>query len=325
MTAHATSNRADMLKEEAIDWLIRLSAENCRAEDWLAFEKWRQQSPGHQAAYTEMASRMAWLERVAKSDIDTRHAALRYRPRQQQRAKPVTVRLATAATILFAIGVATFSSEGWYGSASYYQAARGGRETVKLADGSRLELNTDSAVKIRINHWQRSVELIKGEVYFSVVHDSAKPFIVTAGVGRSIDLGTEFNVYRQAEKVTIAVQEGRVRVEAKQNRELSASQVAAYDQTGEFISTPAKFNIKTATAWRRGKLIFDNRRLDDVLAEIGRYHNVSLKLSDLTLAHNKVSGTFFIERLEVNLAAIANSLNLAVRHQGNGEIVLAKR
>jgi transmembrane sensor len=79
------------------------------------------------------------------------------------------------------------------------------------------------------------------------------------------------------------VQEGSVRVEAKQTSELTATQSVAYDQNGEFVSIPTRQSVDSITAWRRGKLILDNRRLDEVLLEIGRYHNVQLRLSDVML------------------------------------------
>jgi transmembrane sensor len=324
MNTTASTDQADSLKDEAIDWLIRLSADNCPAADLQAFELWLQQSAAHQAAYQQVAGRMNWLERVAKSDTQTRTAALQYRPTRQAPLKQHKAKLATVASLLVVLGVATFSSEGWYGNSSHYQVARGSHETINLADGSRLEMNTDSEIKVRINHWQRTVEVMKGEVYFSVIHNAEKPFIVQAGAGRSIDIGTEFDVYRQPEQVIIAVQEGSVRVEANQSRDLIASEAVAYNQKGDFINLPAKLNIDSVTAWRRGKLIFDNRRLDEVLSEIGRYHKVQLRLAETQLADNKVSGTFFIDRLEANLATIANSLNLTVRHISEGEIVLAK-
>ncbi|WP_333876947.1 FecR family protein [Methylobacter sp.] len=324
ITPAATVN-AETLKDEAIEWLIRLSAENCTAADRRNFDRWIQQSTAHQAAYTEIARRMNWLEHIAQTDTASRSEALRYRPDKQKTAVQRWAMLATAASILLILGVATFSSDGWYGSNTRYSVARGGSETVTLADGSNLEMNTDTEVNVRINRWQRSVEVVKGEVFFRVAHNAERPFVVSAGAGRTIDTGTEFDVYRQPQQVVVAVQEGSVRVEAKQNRELVASQTVAYDQNGDFIALPPKFSIGNITAWRRGKLIFDNRRLQDVLAEIGRYHNVQLHLADPKLAGNKVSGTFFIERLEGNLATIANSLNLTVQHSRNGGIVLAKR
>lgn len=325
MTTPVASDTVETLEHEAIDWLIRLSDESCTVADQKAFDVWLQQSPAHQVAYAEIARRMDWVQRVAQTDTVTRAEALRYRANNQKRASYRLIRLATAASVLLVLGMATFSSEGWYGSSSHYQVARGGQKTINLADGSQLELNTDSEVNVRLNRWQRSIEVVKGEVFFSVEHNPERPFVVTAGAGRSIDIGTEFEVYRQPNQVMIAVQEGSVRVEAQQSRDLIALQTVAYDQNGKFIALPPKLSIDSVTAWRRGKLVFDNRRLDDVLAEIGRYHNVQLQLADPKLADNKVSGTFFIDRLEGNLATIANSLNLTVQHPNSGEIVLTRR
>ncbi|TRX02904.1 FecR family protein [Candidatus Methylobacter oryzae] len=325
MTTPVVSDNVETLKDEAVEWLIRLSAQSCTEFDRKAFAVWVQQSAAHQAAYAEIARRMNWLEQAAKTDTISRSEALRYRSNKRKTVAHRWTRLATAALVLLTLGTATFSSDGWYGSSASYAVARGGHEIINLPDGSTLEMNTDSEVKVRINRRQRSVDVVKGEVFFSVAHNAEQPFIVTAGAGRSIDIGTEFDVYRQAQQVVVAVQEGSVRVEAKQSRELIASQTVAYDQNGEFITLPPKFSIANTTAWRRGKLIFDNRRLDDVLAEIGRYHNVQLKLADPKLAGNKVSGTFAVKRLESNLATIANSLNLTVHHSESGEIVLAKR
>lgn len=321
MTTPAVTDNVETLKDEAIEWLIRLNAESCTTADRKAFDIWVQQSAAHRAAYAEIVRRMDWLEHVAKTDTASRSEALRYRPN-----KPHSwTKLATAASLLLTLGIVTFSSDGWYGSSARYSVARGDHKTITLSDGSNLEMNTDSEVNVRINRWQRSVEVVKGEVFFSVAHNADRPFVVTAGAGRSIDIGTEFDVYRQPRQVVVAVQEGSVRVEAKQSRELIASQTVAYDQNGEFITLPPKFSIANTTAWRRGKLIFDNRRLDDVLAEIGRYHNVKPQLTDPKLADNKVSGTFSIKRMKDNLATIANSLNLTVQYSESGEIVLAKR
>jgi transmembrane sensor len=83
--------------------------------------------------------------------------------------------------------------------------------------------------------------------------------------------------------------------------------------------------VDTVTAWRRGKLVFNNRRLDEVLAEIGRYHDIRLRLSDPSLGRLKVSGTFFINRLDTSLEIIADSLGVALTRPRPGEVVLGKR
>ena len=325
MTTPVLSDSADALRRQAIAWRIGQCGANWTADDQVAFEAWLRLSPAHAAAYAEISRRLNWLERLAASDTVSRDAALRYRPVMSKSGLGRWTKLATAAVVLLGLGVATFSSQGWYGRSSHYVVQRGGHQTLSLADGSVLELNTDSEIQVRLNHWQRRVEVIKGEVFFKVVHQPERPFLVMAGAGRSVDIGTEFNVYRQAGQVLVAVQEGRVRVDARQSRDLSAGQVAAYDDNGEFVALPAGLSVDNVTAWRRGKLVFNNRRLDEVLAEIGRYHQVRLQLSEHKLADNKVSGAFFIDRLEDNLATIAGSLNLKVVHALNGEVSLARR
>jgi transmembrane sensor len=77
-----------------------------------------------------------------------------------------------------------------------------------------------------------------------------------------------------------------------------------YNNSGEFVATPEKLSVKNLSAWRQGKLIFDNCRLDEVLAEMGRYHNVQLQLSDEKLANNKVSGSFFIRQTQTITLAL---------------------
>ena len=325
MTIPVSNDFAKALCYEAIEWQIRLSTGNWTADDQKAFDAWLQQSETHGLVYAEISRRMDWLERAAKRDTISRDQALRYRSNKHKIAMRRRAKLAAVASVLLVLGVATFSSEGWYGSSTQYSVLRGDHQTINLADGSNLELNTDTEIRVRLNHWQRSVEVIKGEVYFNVVPNAERPFVVTAGAGRSIDIGTKFDIYRQPQQVIVAVQEGSVRVEAKQTSELTATQSVAYDQNGEFVSIPTRQSVDSITAWRRGKLILDNRRLDEVLLEIGRYHNVQLRLSDVMLADKKVSGTFFIDRLEDNLATIANSLNLKIHHSGNGEIILAKQ
>lgn len=311
---------------DAVEWFIRLNAESCAPDDLRAFEHWLQQNPAHRTAYEEITRRKNLLKRATAANENLRHAALSYRPGKKSRAFSNTLRLATAASVFLLVGIATFSAEGWYGTSDHLVVGHGNQETVHLADGSRLELNTDSEVKIRINRWQRSVELIRGEVYFNVVHDQNKPFVVTAGSGRTIDLGTQFDVYRHTDgEVIIAVQEGSVRVTANQTKDLSASQAISYDANGEFTETANGLEPDTLLAWRRGKLIFDNRRLDEALNELCRYHNVRVHLAQAELGEQRISGTFPIDRLESNLAVIAQGLGLKVRQQANGQIVIANR
>jgi len=107
---------------------------------------------------------------------------------------------------------------------------------IQLSDGSRIDLNTDTELSIQYTWTARSVKLERGEALFSVVHNPEKPFEVIAAGGRIQDIGTRFNIYRQADRVSVTVLEGEVSVAAKQNataQNLIPGQQISYDSTGQ--------------------------------------------------------------------------------------------
>ncbi|MEI9904221.1 MAG: FecR domain-containing protein [Asticcacaulis sp.] len=91
-----------------------------------------------------------------------------------------------------------------------YQTAKGERRQVALADGSVLMLNTDTKVSVQMGAHDRKLTLDHGEVALKVTHDAARPLTLTAGDTTIRDLGTEFDVLRDAGSVKVAVREGEV-------------------------------------------------------------------------------------------------------------------
>jgi transmembrane sensor len=163
--------------------------------------------------------------------------------------------------------------------------------------------------------------LLRGEAFFTVTHDAERPFEVRAGNGRIRDIGTAFEVYIKPDQVIVAVQEGIVEVQALGKRELTVGQQIAYNNNGEFRQLQDQ-DIAGLTAWRQGQLVFHDRRLDDVLAEVGRYHDTHIRLQDQKLGKLRVSGTFHIERLNDILNAIGAISPVKVDYIGSREILL---
>ena len=312
----------DKTKDAAIAWVLRLHSESCTYEDRRTFTDWLDQDANHRKLYEHFDARWQALDRFKGLDSPIRREALAYRPARKQTKQ--VAGLALAASVLLALGLTAFTPNGWYGVEMKYTVTHGSHETINLADGSHLELNSDSEVKVHISRWQRSVELLRGEVFFSVVHEAQRPFVVTAANGHIVDIGTEFDVYLQANTVLVAVEEGSVRVDANESRELTASHTLAYNRNGDFITASAD-NVENLTAWRRGQLIFDNRRLDEVLAELGRYHNTQVRLASPALGKLKVSGSFRIDRLASALDTIASTLPVTIQHPSADVVVLRNR
>ncbi len=307
----------DSVHAQAVDWILRIRSENCPETERHAFNTWLEESASHRQAYETVQAQWEWMEPFKAMNFPARDAALRYRGKSPRR----LFIYSAAATLLLAMGLTAFMPNGWLGIPHTYVAEKGDRQTVTLADGSRIELNTESEVRVHFNRWQRSVEIIKGEAFFTVNHDAERPFEVRAGSGRIRDIGTAFEVYIKPQHVIVAVQEGIVEVQASGKRELTAGQQLAFSNNGEFQALQAQ-DVAGLTAWRQGNLVFRDRRLDDVLAEVGRYHDTRIRLQNETLGKLRVSGIFHTAELGDTLNAIAAILPVNIDQVGEHEIVL---
>ncbi|MDT4289328.1 FecR family protein [Methylomonas sp. MO1] len=309
-------------RDQAIAWLLRLRDVPADAQLQRTFADWLAVDPAHQAAYRQVQAQWDWLEPLKDQAFRARDEALRYRPQTHHSTWRQWPAYSAAAALLFGVGLAIFSPQGWYGLPHSYNTAKGQRQVVALSDGSELELNTDTEVRVHFNHAQRRVELIRGEAFFKVVHNADRPFSVQAGNLSVRDIGTAFDVYKQADRVSVAVQEGVVEMSVQsEHRELHAGQQLAYSDDHRFVPVIAS-DIAAATAWRQGQLIFNGRRLVEVLAEIGRYHDVQIRLPDPKLAELRVNGSFRTEQLDGMLNAVATLLPVNIKRIGEREIVL---
>lgn len=307
----------DVLHTQAIDWLLRIRSENCTETERHAFNIWLEESPSHRQAYETAQAQWEWMEPFKTMAFPARDAALRYRGKPPRR----LFKYSAAAALLLAFSLTAFMPNGWVGIPHTYIAEKGGRQTITLADGSSVELNTESEVRVHFNRWHRNVEMIKGEAFFTVTHDSERPFEVRTGSGRIRDIGTAFEVYIKPEHVIVAVQEGIVEVQASEKRKLTAGQQLAFNGSGKFQVLQGQ-DVAGLTAWRQGNLVFRDRRLDDVLTEVGRYHHTRIRLQNEALGKLRVSGTFHTAELDDTLSAITAILPVNIDHVGEHEIVL---
>jgi transmembrane sensor len=176
----------------------------------------------------------------------------------------------------------------------------GERSLLVLADGSKVTLNTASAVHIDLSGHERRITLLRGEAYFDVAKDAARPFIVTAGPRQVIAVGTAFDVRLQDRQVSVMLVNGRVRVErtlasaAQSPHTLPVlldvgSQLVARDDVTDQVQ---RLNTEVATSWRTGRLVFDDERLAAVITEMNRYSHEKLELTDRSLSERRISGVF---------------------------------
>jgi transmembrane sensor len=205
----------------------------------------------------------------------------------------------------------------------------GEQRSFQLDDGSLLHLNTQSSVKVLYSRRAREVQLLAGEVFFDVARDRTRPFRVSADASVIQAVGTQFNVYRQPDAVTVAVVEGKVRIEpsrtepaAAEKLLLQTGEAAAVDRQGH-IARHASANIAAAVAWRQRRLVFRSERLDDIAAEFNRYNRLAIKVENETLAAQRASGTFNANEPQAFLQFLQQHLAVEIEHTENSIIVRA--
>jgi len=181
----------------------------------------------------------------------------------------------------------------------------GEQRTVRLVDGSTIELNALSAIRVRMSEKERDIDLSKGQALFHVAKDQARPFIVTSGATTVRAVGTQFDVYRKDGGTVVTVVEGRVAVAGPESASLAPNQPAPtlLLTAGEQIVMPAqprpkeqpkprRADVAVATAWVQKRLIFEETPLGSVAEEFNRYSPRRLVILDPELESIPISGVY---------------------------------
>jgi transmembrane sensor len=182
----------------------------------------------------------------------------------------------------------------------------GERSIVVLPDGSKVTLNTASAVRADYSGRERRVTLVRGEAFFDVAKDPTRPFVVSARSRQVVAVGTAFDVRLQDRQLRVTLVDGRVRVvepsadaasasagpELKRHPEVTLEAGTALIARDDGADLTERLDADRATSWRTGRLVFDGDRLADVVAEMNRYSHEKLVIADASLENRKVSGVF---------------------------------
>ncbi|QDH70628.1 FecR family protein [Marilutibacter alkalisoli] len=318
--------RITRLEDVAADWLARLHSPECSAAERAAFEDWLAASPRHVEAWLE-AERLHCLAGALATDEMLQAAAgevLRPSPRQASRVargRGWSWTAAAAAMLVLAVGAVQWMRPG-PATIVDHATVVGEQREVLLADGTRMLLDTDTALVTRFDRRQRVVELAHGRVQFEVGQDR-RPFLVRAAASTVRDIGTTFQVSRRGDEVDIGLIEGVVLVSRGDDgpgRKLAPGEQVRVDPQGRFTATRA-LDLEAATAWPRGELILSKRRLDDLLAEMNRYAEVPLRLADSTLAGIAINGVFRVDEQDGLIKALEENWGLRAERRAD-EILL---
>ena len=310
MTVEMSEREDETVSSAATGWLVLLESGQASADDRKRFSLWRAADPAHEFAYREAAGFWAGLDTLSAQDV-------RELDRYLVGDFPVVPRTnkrfwqklpAIAAAMLLITGTSFWLALIWHPQGDYHTAT-GEQRTVALADGSVLQLSTDTAVSVAFGKDRRHLTLHRGEAFFSVAPDAARPFEVTAGKGGIRALGTAFNVRTDLDQVTVTVSEHSIRVTtpSEQSAEVHAGERIRYDSSGRIGQIESADLIRTL-GWQRHRLVFENQPLTEVLEELARYRSGWIVLRDPALRTLSVTGVFDTEHPDHILTAIEESL-----------------
>ncbi len=217
----------------------------------------------------------------------------------------------------------------------HYTTTVAGYERARLDDGSTVELNAASDVRVQFTPAERRVNLEAGEAHFAVAHDTARPFIVNAGGISVRAVGTAFNVRYAADgSVAVTVTEGKVRI-GQDGPASSATESAPLVSAGERLVLPKNTSLPTiekltpATlrellAWQSRLAEFADAPLADVVARFNSRSRVQLVLDDPALANQRIGGTFALDEAEAFVRLLERDGEIIAERRGETEIHLRR-
>jgi transmembrane sensor len=284
----------DARRAQAADWLVRLQADDSTEAQACAFDSWLSADPANAKAYDSTLGVLLELQSAA----DDVAAGLGETPRRRPASRGWLIAGGLAAAATIALAVMPYSLFG-PAAAQTYATAKGEQRTVKLADGSTIELNAGSSLSVTLGRHERHVAMPQGEAVFDVAADKARPFVIDAGDRTVRVVGTRFDVRHRGSALSVTVERGVV--EVRPGGDLAGRVWRLHP--GQRLDTSqgvAAVALSTADpeqveSWRTGRLIYRDQPLGDVLADLNQQFAKPITLEDPALAQVRVSGVLVLD------------------------------
>ena len=318
---------AEIRRKEAAEWFSRLNQRQVTTADIKAFSDWRRDPENARAfsrleAMWDAAGTLAKTPGMAALTEEATNRARQAPPSRRRSPSGRLIPLGAAGLVALALAVGSWS---WWSAQrpDAYDTAIGEQRTVRLEDGSRIILDTDSRVTVRFSGSERLVTLASGRAMFEVQGDAARPFLVRAGDTEVTAIGTRFDVRRAGAGAQVVLVEGQVAVR-QDSSSRSAWTLAPGQQVTTSIQRPAvvAVNVPAATSWTTGRLTFENTPIAVAVAEVNRYSPSPVELRDDRISTIRVSGVFDAGDVDGFVAALRDLYALEATRAPDGHLVL---
>lgn len=321
---------ADLLSDESFVRWIKGDAGN---QEQLRWEAWEQKHARHsqlkrkarllydipmeEAEPTDAEEQLNKLNgKINRVNFESHHTSLNN-----------GYRMAVAAGLIVILGVIAFLSfhfgqpdNSGHAPNKYktVHAGYGQTASLKIGDGISIRLNANSTLKYESGQLNAdSVEVwLKGEGYFSIIHNPNRIFVVHTPDGNITDIGTQFNVNTRFKNTNVVLEKGKVGLSLSEPDKNSTKGITMSSGFKATLNSSLnkirlqKVNTSLYTAWLDGRLRFNNTSLGDVVLNIESTYGISLSVKDPKLLHERVSGSLRNPDLNTLIQGLEKALNL---------------
>ncbi|MBP2233149.1 transmembrane sensor [Azospirillum agricola] len=319
---------ADPVVDAALDWFVAFQGGASDGETLAAYRAWRESDARHAQAFDRLAAMSGMPELHAATLAATTppsagggpvspaalatvvpfvHAqGVRSRSPSRRAGWGARWRSLAAAALLAVVGLNLYPELMLRWTADHRTAA-GERREIALPDGSRLTLDTGSAVALDFAEGRRGVRMLRGEGYFDVISDPSRPFRVTAGFSMVEVTGTAFAVRADDAADSVVLERGRVSVSPldEPGRPVALAPGDRVTATALGLSAVARTEPANALAWREGRYIFHQQPFAAVVDNLRRYYPGLILVLDHRTDGERVSGNYRLDDPAAALRSVA--------------------
>lgn len=302
--------------DQAVEWLTLLMSGATSAQEQLAWQAWRAASPEHERAWRHIETMTGQLKALpAKSAYQTLSP---YARQQAHASRRTLLRSLFWGGLLAGSGLLASRTSAWQEQLAEHRTGTGEQRTLTLSDGTRVTLNTATALDLQFDAHTRLLHLLAGEIMVITATAQGmqpvdpRPLEVQTAQGRIRALGTRFSVRQDDDHSRVAVQESAVQIHPANSDRVQL--LLAEQRTGFSRShiDPLRPLNEADLAWTRGQIIANELPLGEFIAELARYRPGVLRC-DPQVAGLRLSGVFPVHDSERILATLPSVLPVRIR------------
>lgn len=299
--------------KQAISWALRLRNNRANTRLRAQCEHWREAHHDHELAWQRVQALQQELSSQLKA-IPGAHVALENSAQGLGRRQ--ALKLLSGVLLVGSAAWVSRDLTGWQRWTCDLATATGERRSIQLPDGTRLQLNTDSAVDLDFNAQQRLITLVRGEALITCGVGSSAPLLVKTRHGLLEGISGRFAVRQDSDCTRLSVVSGKVAIHSPHQANGLSTQVHPGEtyrvrQSEATLAPPLDMEIG---AWADGLIVTRDMRLADFLAEVGRYRRGYLGCS-ADIADLRLSGVFRLEDTDTLLAILPHTLPVQLRYR----------